>query len=445
MLRMTLYTGFLLIQISTVPVLASVLPEDCSGVNAQSEECGRLLSMASYVEQSKAQAASGKFSSAIDTIDKAIKIAKTFHPELYVEYIIDQAEYAEDWARDIRGVKGLQQALAILQRAIPSLGKVDNLTTKTRFYNRISSLYVELASINNDATYSEAAIESFQHILSLVDKDVDREYWANIQYNLGLAYSTHYENTDDTAYLILGKKTLQEALKYFEKSEKLKEWASVSSGLADNDAAAAIVFDRADLAQAALNRYNEVAQALKSTPYKEELANAYHNGALVSMRLGRETEDFNHLRAAHNYFGKAVDLYEDVRDYFSWVTAYSNQAWATFYGAQITQNPKHYLNAVKMVQNILDNFPQHKSPVRWAELVNQLGDLQMGAAAHQQDITGAQEAIQSFEVAAKVYEEIGDTEQYDLVQNKIYRIKVILIDLLQNQESGDQIPEDTDT
>ncbi|NVJ93593.1 MAG: hypothetical protein HWE34_18150 [Methylocystaceae bacterium] len=443
MRRNFIFAGIMVALFATTPAFSMVLPQDCSGVNAQSAECVSMLTMASYVEQAKAQAANSDFEAAMKTMGKAIKIAKNFPAEIYVEYVIDQAEYAESWARDYRGVKGLEQALAILQRAIPYLGQVDSVSTKSRYYNRISGLYIELANTNKDPTYSEAALETFQHIIEIIDKETDPGYWASIHYNLGVAYVTHFEHTKEVGNLILGKNALLEAQKYFDKKTMLKDWAKVVSALADNDVHAAKAFNRPDLQQKAMNSYVEIAKSLKGTPYKEELANAYHNGALLSEERGRDTENLKDLKLAYIYFGKAADIYYDQRNYFAWVRANSNQAWAQYYLAKLTDKPEDFEGAVDIVEYILENFPQHKSPVRWAEIVKQLADCKYALALNKSDTSLLGEAMQSYRVSMKIFEEEGRMKQHDEASQQATNIMMLLLSIEGGEKSEEPPKEDS--
>lgn len=438
MRRRLLAMSFFGVFVWTLEATGMELPQDCTGSKAQSQECVQMMSMASYVEQAKGQAADGQYEAAIKTMDKAIKIARKFPAGLYVEYVIDQAFYAEKWATGIKGEKGLDQALAILNRAIPYLARVDEISTKVRFYNRVSALNMALAEIRKDVFYVEAALENFYHIIEIIEKEANPIYWADVHYNLGLAHASLYGITKDSSQLLLGKTSLLEAFELYDKKTTLIRWAMTVSAMADNDAEAAKAYKRDDLLKSAFNGYEAVIKSLDPKVHQEQLSTAYHNSGLLYMSRGRKTENINDLKQAYSLFERATDLFDEQGRYFEWVRAYSNQAWSLFYVAELTEEDAYFKNAISMVENILEYFPQHKSPRLWAVLVSQRGDIQRGFAVKLRDTDLLKEARQSYKVAIKVYEEQGNQAKAEELGESISATDalLLLLEVIDSQEES---------
>ena len=182
----------------------------------------------------------------------------------------------------------------------------------------------------------------------------------------------------------------------------------------------------ADMFEEDLDSFEAVASALEPAKYPREWGLDYlslGNAFLTRGRAELAVDDCDRASAAYD---AALKVFTREKDAARWVETMSAKGTALMTAGAIHTGTKELEAAAEIYREVLEARDRVRQPLPWAQASNSLGSAVFALAKRTQSKAHLTEAIQCFDGALSVYEDLGQTVAVGIVsknQQRAYRLR----------------------
>lgn len=274
--------------------------------------------------------------------------------------------------------------------------------------------------------YLTGAAEQSMKLLDVLPDKVDAEQIGSIFTALGVVaaavWRAQHRNASLTAAVAAFEKASKEGAK--ELAPLVMAELKIRLGVAlqelsarDNDA---------DMFEEALDSFEAVTSALDPAKHPREWGLAYlclGNAFLARGRAELAVDDCDRATAA---FDAALKVFTREKDAARWVEAMSAKGTALVTAGAIHTGTRELEAAAEVYREVLAARDRVTQPLPWAQASNSLGSAVFALAKRTQSKAHLSEAIQCFDGALSVYEDLGQTVAVGIVsknQQRAHRLR----------------------
>ena len=267
----------------------------------------------------------------------------------------------------------IREGLARYDDALEIYSKEMYPTIWSKVEEARGNAYIHLASRSGIKEDFEQALESYQKVQELQDREATPSAWARIQNNMGYGLMSRGACLNDQKDLDLAARLLGQALEVRTRKATPAQWLTTKSNLARTRLISGSRNGSQKQLKAGIEDLKEIVQELEGQSLNEEVNFIHGTLGLGLLNLGIVAQSREHLTEAFEAYKKSINLLDPVNEPSSWYQAAAGHAIVLAYIARHDESATDVANAIKNMDELLEQIDRQKFPIAWTELTAAIG------------------------------------------------------------------------
>jgi tetratricopeptide (TPR) repeat protein len=352
----------------------------------------------------------------------------------------DSYSNALDFANALKAYQTAQSDLAVYRKGCDDLG----LPPYPEYTSDVRNLAFKIANVKVDLgirvagtdsqRYLKEAIQAYNSLMSEIPKNIDPQFWAMTQNNLGIALwslGKRQGGAEEARNLAEAVQAFRQALTVFTRDALPQEWATTQNNLAgtlwslgERQEGAEGVRRLAEAVQA----FREALTVFTRDALPHDWAKAQNNLGTALRSLAKRqggAEEARNLAEAVQAFRESLTVFNRDALPQEWATTQSNLGctlWSLGERQGGAEGTRKLAEAVQAFRESLTVFNRDALPQQWATTQNNLANSLKSLGERQGDTEGVRhlaEAVQAFRQALTVFTRDALPQEWAKARNNL--------------------------